>query len=52
VVALTKPAKERAPVKTVVLTSLDPWAQFCVAADGGREIAGASAANGMAATIA
>jgi hypothetical protein len=26
------------------VTSLDPWAHFCVAADGGREITGAYAA--------
>jgi hypothetical protein len=29
VVAPAKPAEERAPGKTVGVTSLDPWAQFC-----------------------
>jgi hypothetical protein len=51
VVAPTKPAEERAPVKTTTVTLLHPWAQFCVAADEGREVIGASATEGVAATI-
>jgi hypothetical protein len=52
VVAPTKPAEERAPVKTTTVTLLHPWAQFCVVADGGREVTGASVTEGVAATIA
>jgi hypothetical protein len=33
------------------VTSLDLWAQFCAAADGGVEIVGVSATEGVAATI-
>jgi hypothetical protein len=32
-------------VKATVVTSLDPWAQFCGAADRGREVASASTAK-------
>jgi hypothetical protein len=52
VVAPTKPVEERAPGKTVAVTSLYPWAQFCVAADGGKEVVDASAADGVVATVA
>jgi hypothetical protein len=34
-----------------VATSLDPWAQFYVAANEGGEVASASAAEGMATTL-
>jgi hypothetical protein len=51
VVAPVKPAEGRAPVKTSAVTSLGPWAQFCAEADGGGEVAGASAVEGMAAAI-
>jgi hypothetical protein len=33
-------------------TSLDPWLKFCVAANGGGEVASASTADGVAASIA
>jgi hypothetical protein len=48
VVASVKLALERA----LVVTLLDPWAQFCTAADRGREVAGASAAKRVVATVA
>jgi hypothetical protein len=34
------------------MTSLDTWARFCVAIDGGREVASVSAAEGVAANVA
>lgn len=48
VVASVKLALERA----LMVTSLDPWAQFYTAGDRGREVAGASAAKRVAATVA
>lgn len=51
VVALAKPAEERALMKTVAVASLDPWAQFCAAADEGGEVACAAAGEGMVATV-
>ena len=51
-VAPAKLAEERALGKTAVVTTLEPWAQFCVSADGDGEVAGASAGEGVAATVA
>jgi hypothetical protein len=51
-VAPAKPIEERALGKTVAVTLLYPWAQFCVAADGGKEVANASATDGVVATVA
>lgn len=51
VIVPAKPVKERAPVKAGVATSLDLWVQLCAATDGGGEVASASAAEGMVATV-
>jgi hypothetical protein len=52
VVVSAKPVGERALVKDAVATSLDPWAHLCAVADGGGEVASASTAEGVAATLA
>jgi hypothetical protein len=52
VVAPARPlANTGALAKGAVLTSLDPWAHFCAAADGGGEVTGASATEGVAAAV-
>jgi hypothetical protein len=52
VVAPVKLAEERAPAKTALVTSLDPLGTILRAADGGREVASASMAEDVAATVA
>ena len=53
VVALARPPADTwASMKGVVVTSSDPWVHFCVVADVGGEVTGASAAEGMAAAVA
>jgi hypothetical protein len=52
VVIPTKPVVDATQVKTAVVTSPDLRARFCAAIDGGGEVAGASVANGVAATVA
>jgi hypothetical protein len=52
VVMLAKPMVETTHVKSTVESSLDLWVRFCAAVDEGRGIANASAAGGVAATVA
>jgi hypothetical protein len=53
VVAPARPfADTGASAKGVVVASLDPWVHFCAAPDGGGEIVGAFAAEGVAAAVA
>jgi hypothetical protein len=52
VVTSAKPVEERAQAKAAMAPSLDPWAQFYAAADGGGEVASAFAAEGVEATVA
>jgi hypothetical protein len=46
------PVDTGASAKGVAVTSPDPWAHFCAIADGGGEIAGTSATEGVVATVA
>jgi hypothetical protein len=45
-------ANPRGPAKGVARISLDPWVEFCAAADGGREVVVTAATEGVAASIA
>jgi hypothetical protein len=52
VVPATMPAGLVGAAKGDTGTSLDPWSKFCAAADGGGELASATAAAGVAASVA
>jgi hypothetical protein len=45
------PASTGGLAKGVAGTSLDPWVEFCAAADGGGEVAVAAAAEGVATSV-
>jgi hypothetical protein len=50
-VAPARPPDTGASAKGVAGTSLDPWVQFCTAADGENKVVVVSAAEGGSATI-
>ena len=51
-VPATMPAGLVGAAKGDTGTSLDPWSKFCAAVDGGGELASATAAAGVAASVA